>query len=82
MGKRTLRIQLTKPDQDLGSLVGQEAHVITWEGSTFFGDIRFASNSTLTIEDKNITRFNRRRHRHHVALTDIREIIVDKATKW
>lgn len=82
MGKRSERLSGKKLLSNLGSLQGKEAHIVLWEGVTYFGDLIKTDTNTITLKDKNAKWYNRKAHTHNLKLVDIREIIVDSSSKW
>lgn len=77
MGRRQIRLraeQLT-PDALLAH-VGQMLDVIGHDGITRHGLLRQVNADGLEIEDSNRSWYNRRKHRHHLPLSNVREVVV------
>ncbi|MEL6132817.1 MAG: hypothetical protein AAFR59_05575 [Bacteroidota bacterium] len=82
MGKRTERYQPQGLSARLPKWKGEMLHVITWEDITFTGKLIDFDADTLVIQDANSVWYNRRKHRHHIALQSVKEVIRDMSRPW
>ena len=82
MGKRTHRLSANKIPDAATLLVGNEAHIVLWDGKTRFGTILDVNSNGLTLRDKNALWYNRKKHTHFVAISEIRELIYDEVSQW
>jgi len=82
MGKRSDRFSGKKLLSNVHKLAGKEVQIVLWEGATYFGDLIETKDHEVTIRDKNARWYNQKAHTHTLSLENIREIIMDKASKW
>ncbi len=81
MGKRISRIYHHQLAEKLPTLLQQSAHIILWNGQTYFGTIVANTAISLSIEDKGTFWYNRKRHTHSLDLAAIREVITERESE-
>ncbi|MEL6255576.1 MAG: hypothetical protein AAFR87_26465 [Bacteroidota bacterium] len=82
MGTRSERFSGKRLHSEAKSLLGKEAHVILWEGSTYFGDLIDVEEGRIKLRDKNARWYNLNNHTHDFDIEKIREVIVDRNSTW
>ncbi len=82
MGTRSDRFSGKRLRSEVKSLLGKEAHIVLWEGSTYFGDLVEAAEGRLKLRDKNARWYNQKDHTHDFELENIREVIIDRNSTW
>ncbi len=83
MGRRQIRLraeQLTP--EALTAHLGQALDVIGYDGITRHGLLRQVSTDSLELEDTNPSWYNLRKHRHRMALSSVREVVVAVWQGW
>ncbi len=80
MGRRTLRLRTERLGAaDLMPHIGRVVDVVGVDGVTRHGRLLEVSADALVIEDSNAMWYNRRQHRHRLALAEVQEVLT---TPW
>lgn len=81
MGTRTRRIPAHQLKESLQSLSGKYAQIILWTGETRAGSVTI-QDEFIILTDLNARWYNRKRHVHHLSVSEIREVLLDEVSDW
>ena len=62
-------------------LDGKMVQIISWSGITRAGSVSVEEGSII-LRDLNSRWYNRRQHRHHISVDEIREVLIDETSPW
>jgi hypothetical protein len=83
MGQRLMRIR--GPELTPAALqpyLGREVDLCLQSGSSHHGRLAAVDDTGVLLTDLNMTRFNRKKHRHRYAFSQLTEVLVANATLY
>lgn len=82
MGKRFQRISGRELPDKQALVTAGPVQVVLRSGQTYLGQLSFPDPQTVLVVTQRNVWFRRRDQEHHIPLTDIEEVIVDRITDW